>query len=131
MEVGLGAANHRSPGTKTAEFGNAVLTGAFRGSAYRGVEIVRYRAVESLAKTDLVTAVYKARKRASGCSSWSVAILVPTKKLCQFVSDTLRAPPAGLSPVSHRATLDMEGALLGAEVVAQLLRPDPGSGGLN
>lgn len=77
------------------------------------------------AMTKLVTAVYAARKRLldQTIERWSVAVLVPTKRLTRVVSDALRNPPAGLTEVHHVATVDMEAAILGGEVIALLLQP--------
>ena len=57
------------------------------------------------AMTKLVTTAYAARKRVSehGVRDWSLAILVPTKKMTRLVSDALRRPPAGMTEVSHSA----------------------------
>ena len=52
-----------------------------------------------------------------------MAILVPTKKMTRLVSDSLREPPAKMSRVRHSAAIEMEGAILGAELVALLLQP--------
>jgi hypothetical protein len=42
------------------------------------------------------------------------------------VSDALRNPPAGMAEVHHVASLDMETAILGAEVIALMLQPAVG-----
>ncbi|WP_240756082.1 hypothetical protein [Pandoraea sp. XY-2] len=75
--------------------------------------------------TKLVTTIYAARQRliAQGIESWSLAVLVPTKKLTRLVSDALRSPPAGMTEVFHTATIEMEAAILGAEVIGILMQP--------
>jgi DNA helicase-2/ATP-dependent DNA helicase PcrA len=106
-------------------FGNDLLTGRFRQSAYEGVFLDYFLPFHNTAQTKLVTTVYTARRRLikQGEKKWSLAILVPTKKLTRVVSDTLRQPPAGMPEVSHSAVIDMEAAILGAEILALLLQP--------
>lgn len=76
--------------------------------------------------TSLVTATYAARKRLldADLKSWSIAILVPTKKMTRLVSDTFRSPPAGMKEIFHVAAIELEAAILGAEVVAFLMQRD-------
>ena len=75
--------------------------------------------------TKLVTTVYKARKRLvdAGVVNWSLAILVPTKRMTRLVSDALRQPPAGMVEVPHSAVIELEAAILGAEIIALLMQP--------
>jgi DNA helicase-2/ATP-dependent DNA helicase PcrA len=123
--VDLSTDNHRSAGTEIAKFGNDVLAGQFRQKAYIGVQVESFTPFAAPAMTKLVTTVYAARKRLldQAIERWSVAILLPTKRLTRLVSDALRNPPAGMAEVHHVATLDMEAAILGAEVIAVLLQP--------
>jgi DNA helicase-2/ATP-dependent DNA helicase PcrA len=125
-EVDLGTDNHRSEGTDIAAFGNDILKGKLRKEPYAGVDLLIYTPNENEAYTKLVTTTYKARKRLvdSGRKDWSLAILVPTKRMTRLVSDTFRAPPAGLAEIHHAAAVDMEAAILGAENVALLMQPD-------
>jgi DNA helicase-2/ATP-dependent DNA helicase PcrA len=58
-----------------------------------------------------------------GIPGWSLAILVPTKKMTRVVSDALRQPPAKMAAVSHSAVIEMEAAILAAEIVAFLMQP--------
>lgn len=117
--------NHRSAGTEITMFANDVLKGEFRKATYVGVECHTYEPYERSAYTALVTQTYKARQRlvASG-KDWSLAILVPTKKLTQTVSDTFREPPANMKEIRHTAAVDMDAAILGAHIVAFLMQPD-------
>jgi DNA helicase-2/ATP-dependent DNA helicase PcrA len=73
----------------------------------------------------LVTQTLQARKRllATGRKGWSIAVLVPTKRMTRFVSDTFREPNLNIPPINHTASVDMEAAILGAEVIAFLLQP--------
>lgn len=121
--------NHRSNGTDIAVFGNDVLKGHFRQAEYRGVERRLYPANEGQAYASLVTEVYNARKRLAetGRRDWCLAVLVPTKKLMQVVSDVFSEPPAGMTAIRHASSVDMEGPILSAYVIAYLLQSDPSS----
>jgi DNA helicase-2/ATP-dependent DNA helicase PcrA len=125
-EFDLQGANHRSAGTDIALLGNHVLTGRFKEGEYSGVDIEVYDPAEIAAMSKLVILIYDARKRLidAGLKNWSIAILVATKKMTRIISDVLHAPPAGLTKVSHVATVEMEAAILGSEVIAFLMQPD-------
>ena len=124
-EVDLGKDNHRSAGTDITIFGNDLLSGKFRQSQYNGVVINFFVSFQVPAMTKLVTTIYAARQRliAQCIKNWTLAVLVPTKKLTRMVSDALRHPPAGMSKVSHTAAVEMEGAILAAEIVSFLMQP--------
>ncbi|HCG0792577.1 TPA: ATP-dependent helicase [Pseudomonas aeruginosa] len=123
--VDLSTDNHRSAGTEIANFGNDLLTGEFRQQEYKGVSFDVFDPFSGPAMTKLVTTIYAARQRlmTQGIENWSLAILVPTKKLTRLVSDALRHPPAGMTEVFHTATIEMEAAILGAEVIGLLMQP--------
>lgn len=122
-EVDLSTDNHRSAGTEIAIFGNDLLTGRFRQDTYKSIDFEVFNPFPDPAMTKLVTTVYKARKRLgdSGITDWSLAILVPTKKMTRFVSDALRQLPANMAGVPHTAIIELEGAILGAEIIALLM----------
>jgi len=126
LKIDLSTDNHRSSGTEIMEFGNDILTGIFRKQSYIGVDIVTYPPNESEAFSGLVTTTYKARKRLvdGGRQDWSLAILVPTKRMTRLVSDTFRVPPAKMKEIRHTAAIEMEAAILGAEVIAFLMQSD-------
>jgi ATP-dependent DNA helicase UvrD/PcrA len=125
-EIDFSTDNHRSAGTDIAAFGNDILKGKFRQNTYRGVDVLLYPPYADQAYSRLVTTSYKVRKRLceSSRSDWSLAILVPTKKMTRFVSDTFRDPPAGMMAIPHTAVVEIEGAILAAEVIAFLMQPD-------
>jgi DNA helicase-2/ATP-dependent DNA helicase PcrA len=125
-EVDLSTSNHRNAGTDIAAFGNNLLTGRLREEGYRGVNISLYAASQAQAMASLITTTYSARRRlvASGRKDWSLAVLVPTKKMTRLVSDAFRAPPAGMTEIPHIAAIELEAAILGAEIVAFLMQPD-------
>ncbi|HSW10807.1 MAG TPA: ATP-dependent helicase [Bacillota bacterium] len=124
-EVDLSTDNHRSVGTEIVIFGNDLLAGKFREEKYKGVAVVLFEPNRDRAMTKLVTTTYAARQRLikQGIKNWSLAILVPTKKMTRLVSDALRQPPAGMTEVPHSAAIEMEAAILAAEVIALLLQP--------
>lgn len=123
-EIDLSDSNYRSPGTDMAKFANDVLSGQFRQVDYVGIEIIKYRANENQAITNLITATYAARTRLvqSSGNKWTLAILVPTKRMTRFVSEKFNSPPAGLTAVHHAASVDMDAAILAAEVISSLLQ---------
>ena len=120
----LAGENHRSKGTEIALFGNHLLTGKFRQEPYQGIDFEGFASNPNQAFASLVTQVLKARKRLieAGRKDWSLAILVPTKRMTRLVSDNLREPFGNVPPISHTAAVDMEGPILAAEVIAFLLQ---------
>ncbi|MCB9959717.1 MAG: ATP-dependent helicase [Rhodospirillaceae bacterium] len=127
-EIDLSDDNHRSAGTEIGLFGNEILRGRFTQEKYVGVCRFGYPPNGDQAFTELVMRVYKARSRLAKSSKkdWSLAILVPTKKMTRLVADKLREPPAGMTAVPHSAVVELEGAILGAELIAFLLQPSSG-----
>lgn len=126
VEVDLSTNNHRSTGTEITTFGNDILTGKLRQKEYKGVTIDFFRShTDATAMSKLITTIYAARKRLinQNIENWSLAILVPTKKLTRVVSDALRRPPAKMVEVLHSATIEIEAMILGAEVIALLMQP--------
>ncbi len=125
-EFDLGTDNHRNGATEILLFGDHVLKGRFRERAYKGVECLTYEANKNQALTKLVTCTLQARKRLlqSGRRDWSLAILVPTKRMTRLVSDAFSSPPAGLPEISHTAAIEMEGVILSAELIGLMMQPD-------
>lgn len=123
-EHDLAGDNHRSKGTEIALFGNDVLSGKFRQSNYSGVAFQGFKSNQNQAFASLVGHVLQARKRLidSGKPNWSLAILVPTKKMTRLVSDVLREPFGQVPAIGHTAAVDMDGPILAAEIVAFLLQ---------
>lgn len=124
VEIDLSTDNHRSAGTDIAIFGNDLLSGIFTKENYEGIDLVVFEANGAQPMTALVKKTYEARKRLveAGFSNWSLAILVPTKKMTRLVSDALREPPAGMTRIHHKATIELDAAILGAEVIAVLMQ---------
>jgi DNA helicase II / ATP-dependent DNA helicase PcrA len=122
-EFDLGDENHRSTGTDIALFGNHILSGQFQNK-YQGMRLFTFEANGNQAIASLKGHTLQARKRlieAKG-NSWTLAILVPTKKMMRQVSDAFREKDASMPSISHHAAIDMEGAILAAEVIAFLLQ---------
>lgn len=120
----LAGDNHRSKGTDIALFGNDILSGKFRQNEYRGIGCETFESNPNQAFASLVGQVLKARKRLidGPRSAWSLAILVPTKRMTRVVSSVLREPFGEVPPIAHSAAVDMEGPILAAEIIATLLQ---------
>ncbi len=123
-EFDLGNQNHRSSGTDIVRFGDDLLKGKLSGT-YQGVERHQFPANPNQAMAALKGQVLQARKRLidNNDQDWSLAILVPTKQLMQEVSDAFRAAQPAMPAINHHAAIDMEGAILAAELIAFLLQP--------
>jgi len=126
VEFDLGKANHRNADTEIRMFGDDVLRKRFQKTAYNGVQIHLYESNQNQALTKLVTCVLQARKRLlkTGSTDWTLAVLTPTKRLMRQVSDTFRSPPANLPEIRHTAAVEVEGAILGAELLAFVIQRD-------
>ncbi len=124
-EVDMQGDNHRSNGTDILLFGNDVLKGKFTKIEYVGIEVSTYPANENQAYATLMTTTYAIRERlfASKQKGWCLAVLVPTKKMTRLVSDAFRNPPEKLTPIHHTASIDLDAAILAAEIVSYLLQP--------
>jgi DNA helicase-2/ATP-dependent DNA helicase PcrA len=120
----LGSDNHRSKGTDILLFGNEVLAAKFSKSEYAGITFCGFPSNRNQAYAALVTQVLQARARliATGRRDWSLAILVPTKRKMRLVSDVLRDPFGNVPAIAHAASIDMDGPILGADVIAHLLQ---------
>lgn len=127
-EFDLAGDNHRSKGTEIAVFGNDILKGSFTKNAYTGIDFRTFPSVDALAMNKLKAETLAARNRlaAAGKPDWSVAILVPTKKMTRLISDSFRQPAGNLPAIPHDASVEIDAAILGAEVIACLLQPRTG-----
>jgi DNA helicase-2/ATP-dependent DNA helicase PcrA len=124
----LSTDNHRSKGTEIAIFGNDILTGKFRQKEYTGIDFHGFESNPNQAYSSLVTQTLQARARLlkTGRRDWSLAILVPTKRMTRIVSDLFREPLGGLPTIAHTAAVDMEGPILAAEIIAFFLQQGSG-----
>jgi DNA helicase-2/ATP-dependent DNA helicase PcrA len=105
-------------------FGNDILAGKFRQNEYKGIAYAPFESNPNQAYATLVGQVLQARKRLieAGRRDWSLAVLVPTKRMTRLVSDVLREPFGNVPSIAHTAAVDMEGPILAAEIVAYLLQ---------
>lgn len=120
VPIDLGDENHRSKGTDITHFGNDILKGKYSKSRYEGIAVKLFEPNQNQAITKAVTETLQARKRliADGPRDWSLAILVPTKRLTRIISDVFREPLGSLPRIEHHAAIDMEAAILAAEIIA-------------
>lgn len=120
VPLDLSDENHRSEGTDIAHFGNDILKGAYSRRRYEGIVVKVFEPNRNQAITKVVTEALQARKRltADGPENWSLAILVPTKRMTRLISDAFREPLGSLPRIEHHAAVDIEAAILAAEVIA-------------
>jgi DNA helicase-2/ATP-dependent DNA helicase PcrA len=124
--------NHRSKGTDITIFGNDILRGQFSQDSYSGIYFHLFEPNENQALASLNgrTLQARARRLKAGTKHWTVAILVPTKRMTRQVSDAFRASLGSMPAIPHTAAVDMEGPILAAEVIAYLLQQVQGSDGV-
>ncbi|MGJ4914386.1 UvrD-helicase domain-containing protein [Bradyrhizobium oligotrophicum] len=123
--------NHRSKGTEIGSFANEVLRGNYSQNSYSGIQLVGYEPNENQAFAALRARTIQARARRlkSGSRNWTVAVLVPTKRMTQRVSDSFHERIGNMPPLNHMAAVDMDAPILAAEVVFYLLQQTPGMEG--
>ncbi len=106
-------------------FANDVLTGNYSKTTYDDVIVRRFPPNSNQAFTRLYFETRNAIKRLArrhGSMNWSVAVLVPTRRMTRMISDWFREPLSGRYPIRHHAVVDMEAAILAAEVIALALQ---------
>jgi len=129
FEVDLGSDNGRSPDTEILLFANDVLTSRPRGSAYKGVESIRYRPVKETNWNSLlrraIGSILKAAENRQLERPQSIAILTDTGANALSVSKALSALGESNSGkcVRHKLHFDEAEALLTARMVAFLMEP--------
>ena len=125
-EFNLGGTNYRSAGTDILKFGDDVLRGKFQNSPYRGVNIECFPPNPNQALAALRNQTLQARRRLldGNENDWSLAILVPTKKMVRQVSEVFGDSKPKKPEISHYAVVDMEASILAAGVLAFLLQPE-------
>ena len=131
-EFDFSTANYRSADTHICVFGNDLLTGANKGKTYKNVAIEKYPYRQSPGQhIDLKIAVFKRKKEILNRNpdNWSLAVLVPTKRLMLDVSEYLSSKQEFKNgkvapPIDNEASLDAEGPTLAAIVIAGVLSGD-------
>lgn len=125
MEFNFGQENYRSSYMEIVDFGNDILNGKFKKSSYRGVKILKYPSNKNQAFSKLKYQIIesKNRLRSKGVAGWSIAILVPTKKLVYSISRILNTEQRNIKKISHKAVIETEGISLAMEIMAFLLQP--------
>jgi len=128
--IDYGDANYRSNGTDIAVYGNDLLTGAHRKKQYSNVAVVAYGfrkgdGWHSVVKSHVLGARERLR-RDNDSTDWSLAVLVPTKRLMMEVSDCLSQVQVfktgrSLPEVQHEVAVDADGPTLAATVISALL----------
>lgn len=129
----FGSENNRSSGTDIATFGSDLLAGRNKKKKYNNVHIVTYpfRKGDWLHFDVKVAAIKAARKliAAGQKNNWSVAVLVPTKRLMMDVSDyfseTQNVMNRTLGRVPHEVALETTGPSLAAILIGELLDLNP------
>lgn len=115
--------NHRSDGTDIVTFANDLLTDAHRTKAYKEVAVIKY---PFYAKRHgcfvLKLAVLQGLKRITDKKApWSIACLVPTKRLMLYASDYFSSEADSLPTLRHDVAMDQEGPALAASLIAGLM----------
>ena len=128
VEIDFGAANHRSNGTDIVQFGDDLLAERNQDRSYNDVTIARYgfhgsNLPHQYLKFAVLAAIKRQCKR--DVSEWSIAILVPSKRLMLEISDYLSATTGDLTPIAHDVAMDTEGPSLAAAVIAGVLDECP------
>jgi len=125
----FGSENNRSNGTDIVTFGNDLLSGRNKSKSYNDVSAIYYQIRKGNGiHLDLKHAVLKVLKRLneSGVGPWSLAVLVPSKRLMLEVSDYLLTEQkflggARLPSIRHDVALETTGPSLAAVLIASLL----------
>ena len=126
-EFDLGGTNYRSGGTDILKFGDDVLRDRLRSSRYRGVNVEYFPPNRNQAMAALINQTLQARGRLCDGkkSDWSLAILVPTRKMVRQISEVFGD---GEPEIPHYAVVDMEASILAARTLAFLLQPESPEG---
>jgi len=129
IEFDFSAENFRSNGTDICLFGNDLLTGNNKNKSYHNVFIKPYpfrkgNGLHCTLKYEVIEGCKRLRK--AGLDNWSIAVLVPTKKLMIDVSDYLGKEQTfssgkKLPLIHHEVALETFGPALAAILIAGLL----------
>lgn len=133
QEIDFQQSNHRSQETEIALFANDMMKRSFSKEIYEGIEVTTYPAFKGPAHTKLVSTLLSSIKRVSknNPDGWSIGLLVPTKRMTREISAILDTPPANLPRINHEPYIEVEAAMLAAEVIAYCLQPQSNEYGFN
>lgn len=117
--INFSTTNYRSSGTDIASFGASLLRGSININNFNDVKVCGYQPPLDSGMQELEKIIRSESENLSeqNITNWSLAILVPTKKMTRLVSDHFRQ-----SSIEHTAAIDVEGAILSAEIIAHLLQ---------
>jgi DNA helicase-2/ATP-dependent DNA helicase PcrA len=120
--------NNRSNGTDIVQFGNDLLVDKVKTSQYQNVSVKEYPVSRGtqLHLVDLKTSVLSSLNKNNKDKEWSLAVLVPTKKLMLEVSNFIGIKQSfkngkSLPSITHEVALEKEGPSLSAVCIASLL----------
>lgn len=123
LRIDLGGQNNRSPGLEIVQFGNDILNGTPRGSAYQGVSQLGF--IPEAAKRDVAIrraiGILNQRILAeTGAAPKSIGFLTNWGR---GVAIAARALQGGSHPIPHFVLMDEAEVLLATRVVAFCLEP--------
>lgn len=122
IEVDLEAENNRSPGTEIAVFARDVFDGKVRGSAYKGVSLLKFRSEAEHRDKAIrvsVAAISQRIKKDTGSAPTSIAVLASYTAGVANISAALQIAPA----IYHEVLFDEAFTLLASRAAAFLLEP--------
>jgi DNA helicase-2/ATP-dependent DNA helicase PcrA len=125
----FGSENNRSNGKDIVQFGNDLLTGANKRRSYNDVKCIDYpfrkgTGVHWTLKCQVLNCCKRLRDTEQG--NWSLAVLVPTKRLMLDVSDFLASKQElsngkTLPEIDHEVALETAGPSLAAVLIGGLM----------
>jgi DNA helicase II / ATP-dependent DNA helicase PcrA len=124
LRVDLAGENHRSPNSEIVMFANDVLLNTPRGTAYRGVSRMNYRANRDFRDRAIRQAVgiaFQHARQAAQADIESVAFLATWGRGVNIISRALTGD--GTNRIPHRVMIDEASVLLSSRMVAFMLEP--------
>lgn len=125
LEVNLGAQNNRSPGAEIVRFGNDILAGTPRGSAYNGVSQLSFQADADKRDSAIRKAVGMLRNKitnSTGAPPESIGYLTNWGKGVTIIARSLQGG-GDVKEIAHRVVMDEAEVLLATRVIALCLEP--------
>lgn len=124
LRVDLAGENHRSPDSEIVAFANDVLLNTPRGTSYRGVSRMNFRANRDLRDRSIRQAIGIAIQRAKEAAQGkieSLAVLATWGRGVNVISRALTGDGTNLIP--HQVMIDEASVLLSSRMVAFMLEP--------